>query len=131
MTPIRPDLAAVQPFYYPLVEHAKFGSVRAMCKRLKVSEAEIQRFVDLAAINQSDMVVCDQLVLGDPEHKCCAVLLLQPGGAVTLCVGMFGDASQDRAQVEAFVAELMAHPEFKGRHVAIGEFRPTPAGAAS
>lgn len=131
MTPIRPDLVAVAPLYYPLVEHKRFGSIRALCVSLKVPESDMDSYVEAAAINRSDLVVCDRLVLGDPEHKACAVLQLQPGGAVALHVGMFGEASTDRAEVEAFIAELAKDPEFKGRRMAIGEFRPTPKGAAS
>ncbi len=128
MTPVRPDLAAVQPSYYPFIEHGKFGSLTAMCKRYGWPVAELQHYVDRATLNRSDLVVCEGLALGDPADKVRAVLLLKPGGAVVLCAGLFAEASEDRAEVEAFINELAAHPEMRGRLVGLGEFRANPAG---
>jgi hypothetical protein len=129
MTPVRSDLAAVQPLYYPFFEHSKFGSIEAMCRRHGWPKAEQQQYVDLASLNQSDLVVCDKIVLGDPEDKVCAVLVLKPGGALVLCMGLFAEASEDRAAVEAFASELASDPDLRGRLVAIGEFRPNSVGA--
>lgn len=127
--PVRADLAAVQPLYYPIVEQSKFGSIKAMCTRLGLPEDEVQGCVARAMLEQSDMVVCDRLVLGNPEAKTCAVLVLNPGGSVMLCAGLFAELTPDAAAAKALAEEFAAHPDFKGRFVAVGEFRPNPHGA--
>ena len=68
-------------------------------------------------------------MLGDPALKVCALLALQPGGAVILCAALFGEVSEDRQYVENVLAEFEALPEFRGKLLAVGEFRPNPKGA--
>ena len=128
-TPIRADLANVAPMFYPIVEHKRFGSLKAMCTRMGWPLEKIGQFVRLEQINRSDYVVIDSLMLGDPGKKMCAVLMMQPGDAVILCCGLFAEASEDLAEVEALTKEFAEHAEFRGKLVAIGEFRPNQKGA--
>jgi hypothetical protein len=144
--PVRVDLAAVRPLYYPIVEHSRFGSIKAMCRRFGLAEAEVQGYVDRARLEQFDIVVLDRLVLrkaesvdcavpvnvalvGEANPVTCAVLVLKPGGAVMLCAGLFAELTQDEADAQALAAAFAEHPDFKGRFIAVGEFRPNAQGA--
>ena len=126
--PARPDLVGVVPMYYPIVEHRRFGSVKAMCKRMGFPSNVIADYVQRALVERSDYLVVDCLTLGDPEHKLCAVLVMQPGGAVILCAGLFGAATEDKKQAHALAAEFSESTEFAGKLVAVGEFRANPKG---
>ncbi len=121
---LRPDLATVQPLYYVAVEQDRFLNVAALCRRLRVPWADIKKAVDLAHINCSTHVVLDRLVLGQPEDKRCAVLFLEPGGAVLLCTGVFGHMTSDEAEIRAAAALLSKHPEYRAKAVFVFEFRP-------
>ncbi len=124
--PVRADLVNVTPVYYAIVESRKFGSVKAMCKQMSWRQDVVQPYCDNAALNCSDVVVIDCLRLGDPATNSCAVLCMKLGGAVVLCAGMFGEASDDRAVVARLAAEFAASQAFSGKFIGIGEFRPNP-----
>lgn len=126
--PLRADLANVQPIFYPIIEQRRFGSIKAMCTRMGWPLALVGEFVKRAQIERSGPVVVDRLVLGDPDKKMLAVLVLQPGGAVILCAGLFNETTEDHAEAKALLDDFAASPEFKGKFLAIGEFRPNPRG---
>ena len=126
-SPLRPDLAGVAPLYYPIVEHKRFASIKALCKRLNLPIEDAMEYVRRAMVECSDFVVMDRLVLGNPDDKVCAVVIVRPGGVV-LCCGLFAEATPDRRQVESLAADFAAAPEFKGKFIGIGEFRPNPRG---
>ena len=125
--PVRADLATVAPTYYPIAEQRRFGSIKAMCTRMRWPIAVVREYCVSAQIQRSGCVVIDELVLGEPEAQMRAVLVMQPGGAVILCVGMFAASSSDLASVQAVLADIAALPESKGLLLAVGEFRRNPA----
>lgn len=126
--PVRPDLAAVQPMYYPLIEQSRFGSVAAMCERHGWPLDVVQSHCEAARINRSDLAVLEHVALGDPDDGMRAVLVLQSDGAVILCAGLLGQMTADRDEANAIALQFGALPEFQGRLVAVGEFRPSPKG---
>ncbi|MCB1997018.1 MAG: hypothetical protein H6933_11915 [Burkholderiaceae bacterium] len=117
-------MSAAAPIYYLAVEATRFGSMRAFCKRMGVSEAEVLPYIAHARFHDSDIVIIDKLVLGDPAHKVCCGLKMNPGGALKVLACYFGDASEDRKEVESFAAAMLASPEFKGRDAYVGTFVP-------
>jgi hypothetical protein len=127
--PVRPDLADVAPIYYPIIEQHRFGSVAAMVRRMGWPAELVGEYMQRAQVERSGCVVIDRLILGDPEFKMCAVLVMQPGGAVVLCAGLIGAASEDQAAVRELAAEFAAAAGFAGKLIAVGEFRPNPKGA--
>ena len=122
-TAVRPDLASVKPMYYPVVEQRRFGSVAAMCKRMGFSAELVNQHVQRAVLERSAMVVVDQLSLGDPSDRMLMVLVMQAGGGVVLCAGLFNELNEEPAPVEALLREFAADPDFKGKLLAIGECR--------
>ena len=129
--PVRADLAATQPMYYPIVEQARYGSIKAMCNRHGWPLELVAQYVQRAALELSSIVVIDKLVLDPPELKMAAVLVMNPGGSVVLCCGLFDEMSEDRAHVASVLEAFNADPAFKGRLLAVGEFRPNARGSAS
>jgi hypothetical protein len=128
---VRADLAATQPMYYPIVEQARYGGIKAMCNRHGWPLEQVAQFVQRAALEMSSVVVIDRLVMGPPELKMAAVLVMNPGGSVVLCCGLFDQVSEDRVHVESVLEAFNADPDFKGKLLAIGEFRPNQKRAAS
>lgn len=124
--PLRPDLVHVEPFYYPIVEQHRFGSLDAMCRRMGWPRELVDSYVQRAQLECSETVVIDRLVLGEPDNKVCALLIMRPGGSVILCAALFGATSQDRDEVDAICKEFGESPEFAKKLVFIGEFRPNP-----
>lgn len=136
--PVRADLVAVAPMYYPIVVQQRFGSVEAMCRRRGLPRDLVDQAVAAATVEGSvshgqavGLVVVEDLALGDPEDNIRAVFLMHPGGSVDLCAGLFSETSEDYAEVLARLDELAADPEFKGCLMAVGEFRSNPRRAAS
>lgn len=127
--PVRADLADVTPLYYPIVEHKRFGSIKAMCMRMGWAMDLVRGYVDRALVERSEFVVIDRLVLGDPKLKVCAILVMQAGGAVILCAGLFAEASEDAEAVRALADQFAASPEFSGKFIGVGEFRGNRRGA--
>lgn len=123
-SPIRPDLTDVQPSYYVIVESAKFGSLKAMCRRHGWPLDDVQAYVARARIERSDYVVIDRLVMG--EGEICAAVVFRPGGAVMLCCALVGDLTEDRDEALARASEFAELPDFKGKFIAVGEFRGNP-----
>lgn len=109
--------------YYVVIENRRFGSVEAMCRFLKVRPADVAPYFDNARFHGSEMVVIDSLSLGEPDRQIRAVVIQQPGGAVILCGGLFGDMHEDRAAADAMAEEFLEHPDYADRFVCIGEFR--------
>lgn len=130
-TAVRPDLASVKPMYYPVVEQRRFGSVAAMCKRMGFSVELVNHHVERARLECSALVVIDQLTLGPPEDRMAAVLVMQAGGGVVLCAGLFGELEEEPGPAEALLKEFAAKPDFKDKLLAIGEYRANPQRAAS
>lgn len=112
------------PIYYFAMEQARFGSLRAACTRFQWPMVEVQHALDNAKFHRSAMAVMAQCRLGDPENKICAGLVLHPGGAVSVMACFFGEASEDRKEVEEFAKVMMAVPDLKARPAFIGEFIP-------
>lgn len=126
-SPVRPDLAEVEPLYYPIVERRRFASIKAMCRSVGLPIDVAMEYVRRAMVECSDFVVMDDLVMGNPDDKVCAVVMMRPGGVV-LCCGLFAEATPNREQVESLVREFATAPEFKGKLCGVGEFRPNPRG---
>lgn len=126
--PIPAHLADAPVLYYTVIEHSRFGSLKAMCQRKNWPLEEVEKYVVLAAINQSDLVIMDRFVLGDPESNICAVLKLSPGGGVLLMAGLFNEASEDHSAVVAVAEQFVNDARFKGKEVGVCQFRPNPKG---
>ncbi|MFM2120812.1 MAG: hypothetical protein RL722_2280 [Pseudomonadota bacterium] len=124
--PIRVDLASVTPMYYPIVEQARFGSVKAMCRALRIDSVDVQTYIDIARVNCSDVVPIPTLFLGNPDDKRCAVLVLRSNGSLVLFVGLFAEASESLAEVDGLCREMAAEPLFCGREIRVAEFRGNP-----
>ena len=109
--------------YYPLVEQDAFASLEALCLKTGFDRGDIDRYVINAQIEGSPLILCDQLVLGNPANKICAALQFDTTKpSVILWAALIAEASDDRNDVLRFIAEsrdtferTMADGEFIGR----------------
>lgn len=120
--PAGPGLASVQRLYYLAVERGRFDSLAALCAHLGKPVSELQAAIDVAQIDGGPpAVVLDRV--GPQSKEPCQVVILEPDGALVLCLAMFSHMEFDEAPAEEMLAELRSQPESRGSRFMFLEFR--------
>jgi hypothetical protein len=127
---VRPDLVGATPLFYPIVEQKTFGNLDALCRHVGVPRTVLDVYIERAEIERSDVVICDQVRLGDRDNNVCMALLRLPGGSVRLCAAFLGELGPDPDAASAFAVELLAELGRPNGFATVVEFRPSPKRAA-
>lgn len=114
--------------FYPMIEQGRFEGLSKLAEMTRVSLGELQRALDNAAIERSELAICEGTALGEPSCNVRAVLQTHIDGSITLWAGLFAEARNDREEVQMWLAD--AQDVFGDRTVAIGEFTPRRVGNA-
>lgn len=112
--------------FYPMAKMAKYLSLPALCSELRLDARQVQSYVANAAIEGSPLVVCEGIML-DGAADVRLILQMHEDGTVTQWVGFFAEASEEREDVLAFIAQ--AAPVFN-TDMGVGEFSPRRFGNA-
>ena len=106
--------------YYPLVKQDQFYDLAALCRDKGFERAVIESYMLNARIEDSALVLCNRLVLGDPKKQVCAAIEIGTGGCpVTLWAALIAEASETRDDILSFIGETQGT---FSRPMAVGEF---------
>lgn len=114
--------------FYPMIEQGRFLNLREVAETAGVGVEHLQRALENATIEGSQLAICEGVALGDPLRRVYAVLQSHADASITLWAGLFAEAQDDRAGVQAWLADT--EDAFADRTVAIGEFTPRGVGNA-